>query len=101
MFSNRLYSPLRYPGGKSRFAPFISELMKINDLVGGHYLEPYAGGAGVALDVLFHNVASHVHINDLDPALASFWNAAYSHIVLEYFKFKPFIVPIAIIIDFL
>jgi DNA adenine methylase len=79
MFSNRLYSPLRYPGGKSRFAPFLSELMKVNDLVGGHYLEPYAGGAGVALDLLFHDIASHVHINDLDPAIASFWNAATKH----------------------
>lgn len=43
---------------------------------GGHYLEPYAGGAGVALELLFHGHASHVHINDLDPALNAFWVSA-------------------------
>lgn len=73
MYSNKLYTPLRYPGGKARFAPFIAETMKANGLDGGHYLEPYAGGAGVALELLFHGYASHVHINDLDPALNSFW----------------------------
>lgn len=41
--------------------------------MGGHYLEPYAGGAGVALELLFHGYASHVHINDLDPAVHAFW----------------------------
>jgi DNA adenine methylase len=75
MFSNKLYTPLRYPGGKAAFAPFIAETMKRNNLVGGHYLEPYAGGAGVALELLFHGYANHVHINDLDPAIHSFWCA--------------------------
>lgn len=75
MFSNRLYTPLRYPGGKSRFAPFIARVMDSNSIAGGHYLEPYAGGAGVALELLFHGVASHVHINDLDPAIFDFWES--------------------------
>lgn len=73
MYSNKLYSPLRYPGGKAQFAPFIASLMEKNGLVGGHYLEPYAGGAGVALELLFNDYASHVHINDLDPAVHAFW----------------------------
>jgi DNA adenine methylase len=76
MYSNKLYTPLRYPGGKAKFAPFIAEVMKRNDLCGGHYLEPYAGGAGVALELLFHEYASHVHINDADPAVYAFWIAA-------------------------
>jgi DNA adenine methylase len=75
MYSNKLYTPLRYPGGKARFAPFIAETMKSNGMHGGHYLEPYAGGAGVALELLFHGHASHVHINDLDPAINAFWTA--------------------------
>ena len=79
MYSNKLYSPLRYPGGKARFAPFIAETMKANHLHGGHYFEPYAGGAGVALELLFHAHASHVHINDLDPALNAFWVAVTRH----------------------
>lgn len=73
MYSNKLYTPLRYPGGKAKFAPFIASVMEANGLVGGHYLEPYAGGAGVALELLFHEFASHVHINDLDPAVYDFW----------------------------
>ena len=76
MFSNRLYSPLRYPGGKAPFAPFIAKVMEANGVVGGHYLEPYAGGAGVALDLLFQGHASHIHINDADPAIAVFWRVA-------------------------
>ncbi|PLU99890.1 DNA methyltransferase [Pseudomonas plecoglossicida] len=76
MFSKKLYSPLRYPGGKARFAPFISEIMRANGLDGGHYLEPFAGGAGVALELLFDGHAEHVHINDLDPAVHAFWSAA-------------------------
>lgn len=75
MYSNKLYTPLRYPGGKARFAPFIASVMEKNGLEGGEYFEPYAGGAGVALELLFHGVARHVHINDFDPAVYDFWVA--------------------------
>lgn len=73
MYSNKLYTPLRYPGGKARFASFIASVMEKNGLTGGHYLEPYAGGAAVALELLFHKVAEHIHINDYDPAVHDFW----------------------------
>lgn len=76
MYSNKLYTPLRYPGGKGRFAPLIAEVMRENGLDGGHYLEPYAGGAGVALVLLCDGIAEQVHINDADPAVAAFWRAA-------------------------
>lgn len=79
MYSNRLYSPLRYPGGKAPFAPFIAKAMEVNGVAGGHYLEPYAGGAGVALELLFHGHASHIHINDADPAVYAFWVAVTKH----------------------
>lgn len=79
MYSNRLFTPLRYPGGKARFAPFIASLMQLNGMEGGHYLEPYAGGAGVALDLLYSGVASHIHINDYDEAVHAFWASATKH----------------------
>ncbi|MCL5969784.1 MAG: DNA adenine methylase [Betaproteobacteria bacterium] len=79
MYSNKLYSPLRYPGGKAPFAPFIAQLMGKNGLIGGHYLEPYAGGAGVALELLFEGQASHIHINDADPAIYAFWMSVTKH----------------------
>lgn len=53
--------------------------MEANGVAGGHYLEPYAGGAGVALDLLFHGHARHIHINDADPAVYAFWVAATQH----------------------
>lgn len=91
MFSNRLYSPLRYPGGKAAFAPFIASVMDLNGLKGGHYLEPYAGGAGVALDLLFRGYASHIHINDADPAVYAFWRSATKHsaALLELLESTP------------
>ncbi|MEG4582238.1 DNA adenine methylase [Microcoleus sp. MON1_C5] len=78
MYSNKLYTPLRYPGGKARFAPLIAEIIQRNGLQGGHYLEPYAGGAGVALILLFDGVVESIHINDADPAVAVFWRVATS-----------------------
>lgn len=78
MYSNKLYTPLRYPGGKARFAPLIADVLRENGLMGGHYLEPYAGGAGVALTLIIDGLVERVHINDADPAVASFWRAAVS-----------------------
>lgn len=70
------FSPLRYPGGKGKLAAYITDLASKNGLVGGHYAEPFAGGAAVALDLLFSGVVKHVHINDLDPCVHAFWNSA-------------------------
>jgi DNA adenine methylase len=35
--------------------------------------EVYAGGASVALSLLFEEYASHIHINDLNRSVAAFW----------------------------
>lgn len=73
MKSRSIDTPLRYPGGKGKYASYIAEIMIKNDLVGGHYMEPYAGGAAVALYLLFNGYAKHIHINDYDPAIYDFW----------------------------
>jgi len=67
-------TPLRYPGGKGKFAPFVKDLMELNNL-SGDYLEPYAGGAGVALDLLFNEYCTNIHINDFDIAIFNFWKS--------------------------
>jgi DNA adenine methylase len=72
-------TPLRYPGGKGKFAPFVKSVIEENSLLDGHYAEPFAGGAGVALELLFHEYASHIHINDIDLAVYTFWKAAVEH----------------------
>ncbi len=72
--AHQLYpSPLRYPGGKGKVANFFKLLFLENDLVGSEYVEPYAGGASVALSLLFEEYASHIHINDLDRSVYTFW----------------------------
>lgn len=68
------YTPLRYPGGKGKFAPFVKDLMETNNL-NGDYLEPYAGGAAVALDLLYSGYCKNIHINDLDLAIFNFWHS--------------------------
>jgi len=72
---SRYKTPLRYPGGKQKLAPFILEVMKENELVGGHYAEPYAGGAGVAIDLLLSGKVSHIHLNDTCPGIYAFWRS--------------------------
>lgn len=67
------YSPLRYPGGKTKFYTYVKELLEHNGLIGETYIEPFAGGAGLALKLLLKNDVSRIVINDLDPAIYSFW----------------------------
>lgn len=69
------YSPLRYPGGKGKLAPFMELMIDKLNLRGGVYIEPFAGGAGIALDLLYNGVVDSVVINDWDKAIASFWQA--------------------------
>lgn len=73
------YSPLRYPGGKGKLAPFMSFILERLDLIGGTYIEPFAGGAGIALELLLKDKVNHIVINDCDKAIASFWNAVINN----------------------
>jgi len=76
---NRYLTPLRYPGGKQRLAPFVLELLVENEGIGGHYVEPYAGGAGVAVDLLLNNHVCHIHLNDSSLPIYAFWNSVISN----------------------
>lgn len=67
------YSPLRYPGGKGKIADFIKNIFERNSLIDGTYVEPYAGGASVALALLFEEFASRIIINDFDRSIYAFW----------------------------
>jgi DNA adenine methylase len=66
-------SPLRYPGGKNCIFKFVSSLIYENGLVGIDYAEPYAGGAGLALRLLYGEYVQNIHINDYDKSIYSFW----------------------------
>lgn len=68
-------SPLRYPGGKHRFYPYVREILDLNSLLGETYIEPFAGGAGLALRLLLANDVKRIIINDFDPHVYAFWHA--------------------------
>ena len=70
------YSPLRYPGGKTSLFPFFDKVIKQNNLENVTYIEPFAGGAGAALALLFLEKVERIVINDLDKAIYSFWRSA-------------------------
>lgn len=69
-----LYSPLRYPGGKNKLAKFISKIC-LNNKINGHYVEPYAGGAAVALHLLIEKKVNKITINDYDRSIYAFWHS--------------------------
>lgn len=72
-------SPLRYPGGKSALANYIKLLAQENDLLDGVYVEPFAGGAGVALSLLYNEYMSRIVINDLNSSIHAFWYSVLNH----------------------
>ncbi|MFZ6734152.1 DNA adenine methylase [Undibacterium sp. Ji42W] len=69
------HSPLRYPGGKTKLAEYVKALFRHNNLMDGHYVEPYAGGASIALELVIQEFATHIHINDIDLSVWSFWHS--------------------------
>jgi len=68
-------SPLRYPGGKAVLAGFLDDMIELNDLQGCNYFEPYAGGAGAALELLSRGIVSKIFLNDADRRVYSFWKS--------------------------
>lgn len=48
--------------GNRRFADLFSER-----------IEPYAGGAAIAIELLLQEYVSHIHINDLNKSIYAFW----------------------------
>lgn len=74
------YSPLRYPGGKTRLANFLTSAIEKNFSENEKIIlvEPYAGGAGASLKLLFSGKVDRIIINDLDKAIFAFWKIAVS-----------------------
>lgn len=73
------YSPLRYPGGKGRLVSYFKQLFEENRLKQGIYVEPYVGGASIALSLLIEGYASKVIINDKDKSIYALWYSILNH----------------------
>src|ERR1700730_16914868 len=69
------FTPLRYPGGKAKLAAYVKEIIRQNKLYDSEYAEPYAGGAGIALELLFQEYVQQVRINDVSHHVYSFWKS--------------------------
>lgn len=68
-------SPLRYPGGKAKLYNIIKEVIEQQNITNCTYIEPFAGGAGIALQLLLNKDVTRIVINDVDKAVYSFWHA--------------------------
>lgn len=73
------YSPLRYPGGKTSLYAYVNSIIQHNRLFSCTYVEPFAGGAGLALKLLFKDNVERIVLNDLDAAIYSFWYCVLNH----------------------
>lgn len=68
-------SPLRYPGGKSKLYGLVESIIsQYSDMV-DTYVEPFAGGAAIALQLLQNSRVKKVIINDINIGIYSFWDS--------------------------
>lgn len=67
-------SPLRYPGGKTQLSEFVRQNLR-KEKISGTYIEPFSGGAGIALELLLSGDIKKIVINDFDPSIYSIWHA--------------------------
>lgn len=70
-------SPLRYPGGKTRFTPFIWSAIQHSGAMPAEFVEPFCGGAGVSLALLELGYVQRIALNDIDPLIANFWQVVF------------------------
>lgn len=67
------FSPLRYPGGKGQMYDTIVQILQDNHLENCNYIEPFAGGAGVALKLLSNGIVKSITLNNFDLSIYAFW----------------------------
>lgn len=72
-----ILSPLRYPGGKKRLVGYLAALLKLNDRQPKLFVEPFAGGASVALQLLNDGLVDHIALGDKDDMVSAFWRTVF------------------------
>jgi len=76
--TSSIISPLRYPGSKRRLAGYIAATIRLNGLRPKLFVEPFAGGASVALQLLNDGLVESIALGEKDPLLASFWKIVFT-----------------------
>ena len=72
-----ILSPLRFPGSKRRLAVFIQRALEENEIVPKLFVEPFAGGASVALQLLKNGAVERIGLADRDSLVAAFWKTVF------------------------
>ncbi len=67
------FSPLRYPGGKSKIYKKVKNLIMVNNYNDRIYVEPFAGGFGIGIGLLSEGVVQSAILNDFDSHIYHFW----------------------------
>ena len=70
---SKTFSPLRYPGGKTKIYGKVKNLIESSDMGDRTYVEPFAGGFGIGLRLLYENVVKSVVINDNEQKNKKLW----------------------------
>ncbi len=78
-------SPLRYPGGKTVLYEKVKKIIDKNVPDKCIYIEPFAGGCGLALKLLFNDDVKKIIINDYDYAIYCIWDSILND-TEEYIK---------------
>ena len=71
-------SPLRYPGGKSKIYERVKNLIIANDYGNRTYIEPFAGGFGIGINLLCENIVPSAILNDFDSHIYHFWYSVFN-----------------------
>ncbi len=73
------YTPIRYPGGKTKLYPLIKSIIEQNKYGNRTYCEAFAGGAGAAVKLLLKGDVPSIIINDFDHAVYCMWDCIVNH----------------------
>ncbi len=68
-----IYTPLRYPGGKTKLYSKLLEFLPKDNSNNISYAEPFAGGCGAGLKMLIKGDINKLYINDYDKKIYAFW----------------------------
>jgi len=70
-----ILTPLRFPGGKSKYTKLFVDIISLNSLENCTFVETFAGGAGAGISLLLKGHIKSLFINDRDIAIYAFWKS--------------------------
>ena len=70
-------SPLRYPGAKRRMVGYVADVLIHNQLRPDLFVELFAGGSSVSIQLLHDGLVENIGLVDLDRQIAAFWATVF------------------------